>query len=172
MDGVCKMNVQSMLLEIEESASYKEWKKEYPQHSFLVSIFSIVEDEKPIKWNFNFFTPGTEKATTFVTFPEISRQGESELISDDPKAVDIENVTMTFPEIVESASDAFSENYAKMNYSKMMATLHQEEGKPVWNISFLTDQGKTITIRLGADDGKMISHKAYSISDFKNLKTD
>ncbi|TAL51746.1 MAG: hypothetical protein EPN86_06060, partial [Nanoarchaeota archaeon] len=158
------MNVGSLLEDVENSQPYKDWKKDNPQHFFLISLFAQIEDEKPVKWHVNYFCPGTEKTITFVTFPEIEFESESELASNDVKALDSSNATITFPEIIDKASEAFSSNYPNHTYKKLLATLHQEE-RATWAINFLTEQAQTINMRISADTGEVLSQKLFSLKD-------
>ncbi|HLD18868.1 MAG TPA: hypothetical protein VJB90_02560 [Candidatus Nanoarchaeia archaeon] len=158
------MIVQSLVEDVENSKPYKEWKSGIEQHVFLVSIFAQIEDEKPIVWHVNYYCPGTDKSMTFTTYPSIEAQSESTLASDNPKPLNPDEAKVSFPEIMERASEAMSSNYPNHTFSKMLATLHQEE-HPIWTVNFLTHQSQTINIKLSADSGEIISHKAFSLKD-------
>ncbi len=158
------MNVQSLLDDVENSAPFKAWRAQNPQHSFLVSLFAQVEDEKPIAWHVNYYMPGTEMCTTFTTHPEIELAAVSELAAKNPKELDSQQATISFPEILERAVEAFSSSYPNFTYSKLLVTLHQEE-QATWAINFLTNQAQTVNIRLSAQTSEVISSKLFSLKD-------
>ncbi|MEK6967336.1 MAG: hypothetical protein AABX51_01765 [Nanoarchaeota archaeon] len=158
------MIAKELLEDVEASTPYKDWRKEIPQHIFLVSIFARIEDEKPIVWHINYYCPGTEKSATFTTYPTIEFLSESTLANDNPKPLNADEATTAFPEIMERATEALSANYPNHTYNKILATLHQEE-QPTWTMNFLTNQAQTINVRVSASNGEIISHKVFSLKD-------
>ncbi len=168
--GEVHMNAEKLIEEIQSSEPYLQWQKETEQHKFLASIFAVVEDEKPINWHVNFYIPGTQKSATFTSAPNIERLADSTMNGDEPVELNVEQAKMSFPEILEKACEALEKKYPRYTYSKILATLHQNENEAQWNIAFLTSQAVTVRFQVRASDGEILSEKTFSIHDFSVLK--
>ncbi len=167
------MNVLETIKNLETSKEYKEWKKSYKK-TYLAHAFTVL-DEKTKGWEIGYYNPDTNLITVFTVVDEkITRNPDAEVFKEQEKLVsplDFKKVKIDGEKALENAKKILDENYkGNIVFKTFMILQHIDKLGQVWNITFVTEQFKTINIKLDAASGDCKDHKIVSLMQGREEK--
>lgn len=163
--------LKSLKKEVEETKNYKEWKEKNP-NSYFVSAFFLGDKfySKSKEWQFDFYEADKDKVVSFiygkdepVKEEEIFKKTKDklgELVLEDIK-FDLDKAIFTFEKIK-------SAKHPSETATKKLFILQVLEGKPVWNITYISSSFNILNIKIDAISGEVVSESFSSVLSFKD----
>ena len=161
--GKDSTRVSSEIIEFKESFEYLKSNQEFISFIkenpslYLASVFTLIDD-KPMEWEFCFYDRKKDRLNPFIISSSgVKRAEESEAFKEPGKKlkkIDEKALKIGLKEIISIAAGFQSEKYPTEKPVKIIVVLHQEE-KPIWNITYLTQTFKTLTVKILAESGEI-----------------
>lgn len=165
------MKLSDVIEKLEENSEFKEWRKQYPD-AYLAHAFMMVDEENKNMWQIGYYHPDSDKVTTFIIEKEdIKISPEANIFKRPGTKVEkliLEKVKIGSFQAIETAQELISKEYPKTVPMKMFFIIQElpEQGT-VYNITYLSRDFQAINIRISAETGEVLAHKAEKILDIK-----
>jgi hypothetical protein len=159
------MHIHQAIELLEESTEFTSWKKDH-KDSYLVHSFKMFDEVNKNIWQIGYFNPGSHLITVFVVGEEIHRNPDAQVFKEQEKLVNplnIELVKINEEEAMTIANDVLKENYRAQIFKSFLILQNLEEHGQVWNVTFVTQQFKTINVKIDANAGTVVVHKEISL---------
>ncbi|MEM0231453.1 MAG: hypothetical protein QXW00_03715 [Candidatus Woesearchaeota archaeon] len=157
------------LARLKESSKFKKWKSLHP-NDFLASAFTIMEG-KSAEWQFSFYNVEKDSVVSFVVSEnEIGMLPESAVLKEpEHRMLEIRDsdIKLDIHGAIEVASKHQTKNYPKEKPIKIIAVLASSEGRNIWSITYLTQNFKTLVMKVDAESGEMLSEKIVSFFSYE-----
>tara|TARA_Y100000310_G_scaffold339573_1_gene432654 strand:- start:345 stop:821 length:477 start_codon:yes stop_codon:yes gene_type:complete len=153
-------DLKQQLEELHNSENYKKAKEQNPD-LVLVSAFFMGTDLNEVNWELTFYSKEKHKNFLFkekAEEHEVFQKEEHEL-----EELNIESVKMTLEEAwmkTESLAQGHS-------LAKAIVVLQVQNGKTIWNITWITNELKFMNVRLDAVTQEVIKHEINSLTDLR-----
>ena len=108
--------------------------------------------------------------TSFIMGQEVVVNAEENIFKEEHqevKELDVEKIKISMEKALEIAEKVQQEEYKSDPVMKKILIIQNIDLGQVWNITFITQTFKTLNIKIDADSGKVIEHKANSLMDFR-----
>ena len=146
------------------SDQFKLWKNKH-KNAYLCSCFTILDNEKWDKWQFDYYLPKINKITSFIVKNKISIQ-ENQRIFERSKnklnKINLEEVRFT----LEQSLNLINKKYKDKIFNKKIIIL-QKLDYLAWNISLVTNDFNLINLKINASNGKIMEETSSSLLQFK-----
>ncbi len=160
------MKVLKTIQKLEKSKEYSSWKKIHAK-SYLVHVFRMFDDANKGIWQIGYFNPETNLISVFIVGDAITKNPDAEVFKEQEKLVnklDTTKIKVDEDAAMKAGELVLAENYKGVSVFKSFMILQNlDEIGQVWNITFVTQQFKTVNVKIDAKDGKCISHKLISL---------
>ena len=153
-------DIKHELERIHDSAEYKTCKEQNPD-LILVSAFFMGTDLNEVNWELTFYSK--EKHKNFLFKEE---EEEHEIFQKEEHALeelDISKVQMTLEEAW-TKTEGLAQGHS---LAKAIVVLQVQEGKVIWNITWITNELKFMNVRLDAVTQEVIKHEINSLTDLR-----
>ncbi|GEM_PF-540040 len=167
--------VKEVLKKLEESKDFKTWHGANPKH-YLASAFTVIEG-KPVEWQICFYNKKSDRITAFVISEQgVSHSAESEVFKEPDKKLEKleeEKIKAGINDVLKTTEKFQKETYPVEKPVKIIVVLHkdQELSNIIWNITYLTQTFKTLTVKVDAETGEIKEHTLNSLfSMVKDVK--
>ena len=161
------MYIKPTLEKLKDSKEFEKWKNKNKKTYFSYA-FRIPQEMEG--WHIGFYDKGKDKITTFEINGSISIRPEEEMFKKEESKVhevELNNLKLTFDEILEKAAEFQTKNFPKDNTIKTIAILqNSQDYGDVWNITYITQSFNTLNMKIDASTGKVKDHKISSIFSF------
>ncbi|MCX6709464.1 MAG: hypothetical protein NTV63_00710 [Candidatus Woesearchaeota archaeon] len=141
---------------LKSNPEFRKFIKENPS-LYLASVFTLIED-KPMEWEFCFYDRKKDRLEPFIISSSgVNRAEESEAFKEPGKKlkkIDEKALKLGLKEILSIAAGFQAEKYPAEKPVKIIVVLHQEENL-IWNITYLTQTFKTLTVKILAESGEI-----------------
>jgi len=158
------MTIFEVIEKLEKSDIFISWKNE---KSYLAHAFRMHDEANKDIWQIGYFNPDKDTITVFVVDNEITQNPDAEVFKEQEKLVhklDLKAVKVNEDDALSKAEDLVKEKYSAMTIMRSFMILQNlEEIGQVWNITFLTQQFKSINVKIDSSSGKIKSHKEVSL---------
>lgn len=118
-------------------------------------------------WQIGYYNPQSNLITVFVVDKDITRTPDAEVFKEQKKLVkplEKKDVKVDEDEALLKAKEVFNEHYKTSTvFKEFMILQNLDEFGQVWNITFVTDQFKTVNVKIDAKSGDCTSHKIISL---------
>jgi len=167
---LCEVSPLSEALAIlKRSPEFKKWRELHPS-DFLASAFTIMEGKKA-EWQFSFYNGDRDSVVSFTVsdlgigiLPESAVFREPEQAIAEIKEAEI---NLDIHKAIEIASKCQGEKYPKERPIKVIAVLAGSGGRNIWSITYLTQNFKTLVMKVDASSGELISHRIISFFSYE-----
>jgi hypothetical protein len=165
------MKLPDIIEKLEENSEFKKWKEEH-KDTYLAHAFMMMDPANENIWQIGYYNPKTDKVTTFVIEGDDIKISPETNIFKKPNAkvepLDISKVKIGTIQAIETGEGVMEKDYPKALPIKMFFIIQTipEQGS-VFNMTFITQDFKTVNIRISSETGKVLSHKVESILDIK-----
>lgn len=145
-----------------ENPEFKEWKEKNKQF-FLAHAFFIEGGN----WQFGFYNTETSKMVTFTCGEKITCAPEEEVLKSEKEITELnpEKIKIKWEDAKKTAEDLIKSEYKNQLITKNFVIIQTVE-LPVFNITFLGQNFKTINIKIDAETGKIITHSEQKLASF------
>jgi hypothetical protein len=161
------MDVFEAIKHIEKSKEYSSWKKDYKK-AYLAHCFKMNDKANENSWQIGYFNPDTHLISVFVLQDKtITRTPDAEVFKEQEKLVaelNLAEVKINENEAMDKGMEILNEEYTGVGIFKSFMILQSLENVgQVWNITFVTQQFKTVNVKIDANSGVCVSHKEVSL---------
>jgi hypothetical protein len=165
------MKLKDVVEKLEANSEFGEWRKEN-RDCYLAHAFMMMDKANENVWQIGYYNPKTDKMTSFIM------EGDDVKISPelnifkrpgcDVEKLDTAKVKIGTVSAIEKAEAVMEKDYPKAVPSKMFFIIQNlpEQGH-VFNITFITQDFKTINVRISSETGRVICHSVENILDIK-----
>jgi len=160
------MTVLAVIEKLEKSDEFNSWKKKF-EKAYLVHVFKMLDDLNKDIWQIGYFNPETSLITVFVVNGTITRNPDAEIFQEQKRMVNKlirEDIKIDEDQALEAGKKVLEEHYKGTQVFKTIMILQdiQDVGQ-VWNFTFVTQQFKTVNVRIDSKTGEVKSHKMVSL---------
>ena len=137
--------------------------KDYFCGAFLMMETSSMVDSSNISWQLDFYNEKSDTIVSYVINEEISKTSNSEVFKSEKMKVEklnMNDVKVSFEEVLTKCKKVLKRHNDKS--VKIIAIL-QNMKRPLWNISYVTQNFNLINIKIDAINGKIIEDKLVSL---------
>jgi len=165
------MKLKDIMEKIESHSEFKEWRKSH-KGCYLAHAFMMMDKANENMWQIGFYNPKEDKITSFILEGDNLKISPELNIFKKPGAkvekLDVRKVKIGSVEAIEKAEEVMAKDYPKANPIKMFFIIQNipKEGH-VFNITFVTQDFKTVNIRISSEDGKILKHSVESLLQIK-----
>ena len=151
---------------LEDSKEFSSWKKDHKE-AYLVHCFRMLDKQNENIWQIGYFNPKTHLISVFIVNESITKGEDAEVFKEQEKLVNklkVEDVKVSEDEALSKAKEILNRDYKGSTVFKAFMILQNiDEVGQVWNVTFITEQFKTVNVKIDSKDGKCISHKMVSL---------
>lgn len=151
-----------------KSKEFKEWKHTC-KNSHLAHGFISVDDND--QWQIGYYNKETDKITSFVMGSEIVINPEENIFKEEHtevKELDLDKINVDESKALEIAENLQQTYYSSDPPMKKILIIQNIDLGQIWNITFITRTFKTLNMKIDAETGRIIEHKATSIMQFRS----
>lgn len=165
------MKLRDVVEKLEAHSEFEEWRKTN-ENCYLAHAFMMMDKENENIWQIGYYNPKTDKITTFIIEGDDIKISPEMNIFKRPDAkvekLDIDKVKIGTIKAIETAEKIMEQDYPKADPMKMFFIIQNvpEQGH-IFNITFVTQDFKSVNIRISSENGEVLSHKVESILDIK-----
>jgi hypothetical protein len=160
------MTVIEAIKKLEQSDEYTSWKKEHPD-AYLVHAFKMLDKANKDIWQIGYFNKGTNLISVFLVGAAITKNEDAEVFKEQEKlvhALDIKQIKIFEDDAIKRAEDVLGKEYKGTTIFKTFMILQNLENiGQIWNVTFITEQFKTVNVKIDAQKGDCIGHKLVSL---------
>jgi uncharacterized membrane protein YkoI len=161
------MKIKDIINKVQTSEAFSQWEK---GDSYLVHVFKMYDKENENTWQVGYYNPDSDKVTPIdIEQDEIRVGQECEVFKKEDKVLELlpDNVKIDIDDAIKKAKDLQAEKYKGSDPLKIIVILQNIQDNIVYNITFVTQNFKTLNIKVDAADGNITSDKLTSIFEFK-----
>ncbi len=164
------MELKSILKTLEKNSEYIGWKKINPD-SFFSYALKTMDDHSEQPWHLGFYNKKSDKMITFLVSQDgLSIQPE-EAVFKEPNAkisqIDESKLEQDLNSIMHAVEAVLKENYRGELITKRIFILQNlPEFGTVWNVTLLSKAMNAINIKIGPENGQVLSHKMDNLMQF------
>ena len=156
---------------LEDSEEFSSWKKGHKE-GYLVHCFKMLDKQNENTWQIGYFNPETNLISVFNVSDTIAKGEDAEVFKEQEKLVNplrVEDVEIDEDDCLAKGKEVLSDNYKGVSVFKAFMILQNiDQIGQVWNITFITDQFKTVNVKINSKTGECVGHKMISlIQDMK-----
>lgn len=165
------MKLKDVVERLESHSEFKEWKKANKEY-YLAHAFLMMDKANENMWQIGYYNKKSDKITTFLMEGDDIKISPEQNIFKKPgctvEKLDISKVKIGSVQAIETAEQVMEKEYPKANPIKMFFIIQNlpEQGH-VYNITFVTQDFKTVNIRISTGTGKVLCHKIENILDIR-----
>ena len=166
------MTIIDELKKLEKSKIFKDWKSKHAK-AYLAHCFKMFDEANKEFWQIGYYNPETNLITVFVVGKDIAKNEDAEVFKEQEKLVqqlNINDVSVFEDLAMQKAEEVLAKEYKGSSiFKKFMILQHLENHGQIWNVTFITNQFKTINVKISASTGKLESHKQVSLIESKDI---
>lgn len=163
------MEFKELIDNLESSPQFKSWQQEHPD-SFLAHVFVMSEDPTKEGYQIGYYDEQKDKITSFLIHGnKIEQLPPSEILKDAEHKIQplhLDQVKFSQEEASKIAKGCRESEYQKHPIMKVFFILQTIDNAPIFNITFFTQDFKTINIKIDANSGKIIKHSLANLASF------
>ena len=154
---------------IEKTEKFLDFKKEH-QKAYFYAAFTLYDDIKNAKWQFNYYDPKSNKTTYFEFNDEIKISSEEKIFqknNEEPKELDLNNIKIDLDKAFSILNELKNEKYKDQHENKFIIVVQYSDDKLVWNITYLTEELNFLNVKIDCINGEILDEKFDSVLRFK-----
>ncbi len=162
------MEIKDVLFELESNLEFKDWRKSH-KDDFLAHAFVMLDDANIDSWQIGFFNSKKNQMTTFIIEKNALKMiPDQEILKSDIGifALAANEVQVSIHCALNLATQLLRKEYSAKNVIKTFFIIQQLRDVPIYNITFFTQDFKTINIKINAANEKILHHSISSVADF------
>lgn len=147
-----------------------EWQASHKK-SFLSSAFLLSDTEHQEVWQLGYYNQNHTISTFVLQDDHLDITEDQEIFKKDETKVsllDINKVKVDSDVVLQHALSVVKEHYPAEVSMKTIVVLQNLKGKGVYSLTFLTKSLKTITLRIDAFTGEVVSEEVRNLMDFRS----
>ncbi len=158
------MNFRQALEKLEESKVFKDWKKDNPGAYLAHGFFMASEDVQP-EWQIGYYDKKKNKISAFCVSSDVTCNPESEPFTDKDTVaeLDMSKLKISYEQAREKAESIQKSKYRAHTPMKKIFIVQNLAVGQVWNITYVTQTFNTLNIKIGTEDGEVLSDELVSI---------
>ena len=164
------MEVKNVITAVEHSRAFIDWKKEHSSY-YLVHLFKMLDEANRYIWQVGFYSKEKDRITTFIVERGDVKLGpDSEVFKKEDTFIpelDITKVKKDLSDVLKIATKFQEANYKNEKPLKIMVILQNlPKSGIVYNTTYITQDLKTLNMKVSAISGKVLKHQLVSLMDF------
>jgi len=162
------MEVHAVLDRLQASKEFLGWHKTHPE-GFLAHVFVMLDEANKDAWQIGFFSPLTEKITTFlVGKTSIDVSLDAEIMKSDfgVQRLSPEEICVEPSVALNTANQARLAKYKADSSLKLFYVIQQTGHGQVYNITYFTQTFKTLNYKISTKTGDLVSESAQQLVAF------
>ncbi len=160
------MSVIDVVKRLEKSKEFSSWRKIHHE-AYLAHAFRMLDKPNESIWQIGYFNPASNLISVFVVDKDITKNEDAEVFKEQEKLVntlDLKDMKINEDAALKKAEAVLNEKYKGMSvYKTFMILQNIEEFGTVWNITFITQQFKTVNVKIDAKSGECKQDKMVSL---------
>lgn len=161
------MEYPDIVKRLESTEVFKTWVKDHVE-CFLVHVFVTIEQDAPSGYQVGYYDPNTHKITSFdVKGDDITVLPPSEVFTDPSMPIQelqMNDIDLSTEDVLTKAHEVREDDYKGVPIMKVFFILqHIKEFGDVFNLTFVTQDLKTLNIKLDARSGETLAHSLQSL---------
>lgn len=162
------MEIKEVLLELELNSEFKQWRKSHSD-DFLAHAFVMLDEANIDSWQIGFFNSKQNQMTTFIIEKDSLKMiPDQEILKSDIGifALSADEVKVSIHAALNLATQILRREYSGKKCIKTFFIIQQLRDVPVYNITFFTQDFKTINIKINAANETILHHSMSAVADF------
>ena len=160
------MNYTEALNKLEKSKEFTSWKKSH-EKAYLVHFFRMLDKANEKIWQIGYYSPKTNLISVFMVNGGLTKNPDEDVFKEQKKLVlplKLDIVSINDDKAIETAKDILKDNYKGSTVFKTFMILQNiEEIGQVWNVTFVTNEFKTVNVKINSSNCECVSHKIVSL---------
>ena len=156
---------------LEASTEFENWKKTH-KDAYLAHFFRMLDKANENLWQIGYYSPKTNLISVFLVNGKITKSEDSDVFKEQKKLVkplNLKDANVDGIKALESANKILKENYKGSTIFKSFMILQNIDSiGQVWNITFVTNEFKTVNVKINSKSGECVSHKIVSLIQGKD----
>ena len=156
---------------LEKSKEFDSWKKTH-KDAYLVHFFKMLDKANEKLWQIGYYSPKTNLISVFIVNGAITKSEDSEVFKEQKKLVQpliLKDAVIDDIKALETANKILNEKYKGSTVFKSFMILQNIDAVgQVWNVTFVTNEFKTVNVKINSKLGECISHKIVSLIQGKD----
>lgn len=167
--------IKKQLEKLQQSEEFKSSKeKGYLCSVFIMVDFSILknkEQNQKLAWQFDFYNKEKDTITSYISEPEIKKVNDESEVYKEEKEKILQELKLTsnfieFEKILSTAESSLIEQ--KETPNKTIIILQINNSKPLWNLSFVTNNFNLINIKIDALNSEILENKKVELLNWNS----
>jgi len=154
--------------ELKNSEVFKNWSKDN-SNCYLSFGFVMIKAED--LWRIGYYHPDNEQVTSFVIDEKILVEPEDKSFKkpeSEVKELNPDEIKVEYSKALKLAEEIQKEKYSTEIPMKIVMIIqnHNELGN-IWNVTYVTQNFKTLNIKIDANSGEIIKDQLIELFEFK-----
>lgn len=163
------MEIKEVAERLIHSTEFVKWKKNHP-NSFFADAFMIYDEIEKSHWQIGYYDKDEKKITVFV-MEDVIMVNESEEVfkkeGDKVLEVNLNNVKLGVDDVKKKLRELCILEYPKEKIVKSIFILQTVKFGQIWNITNVTENFKTLNVKMDTATGQILEHKIVSLFQFR-----
>ncbi len=151
---------------LEKSKEFSSWKKTHNE-AYLVHFFRMLDKANEDTWQIGYYSPKTNLISVFLVNGSVTKSEDSEVFKEQKKLVQpliLKDAAIDDVKALEMANKILKESYKDSTILKSFMILQNIDAVgQVWNVTFVTNEFKTVNVKINSMSGECVSHKIVSL---------
>ncbi|MEK6886954.1 MAG: hypothetical protein AABW88_03910 [Nanoarchaeota archaeon] len=165
------MHHTEAIKKLETSKEFDSWKKTHKE-AYLVHFFKMLDKANESIWQIGYYSHKTNLISVFLVNGIIAKSEDSEVFKEQKKLVQplkLEDAKIDDIKALQTADEILKKEYKGSTIFKSFMILQNIDGVgQVWNVTFVTNEFKTVNVKVNSKSGECISHKIVSLIQGKD----
>ncbi|MFQ5474770.1 MAG: PepSY domain-containing protein [Candidatus Nanoarchaeia archaeon] len=156
------MDVKTIVSKVQSSDVFKKWYDEH-QSAYLTHVFFM---ENPDSYDVGYYLKEEDRMASFGISETVEFKGFSEVFKHPEHVVeelDLSTVNISQDRALETVRKKQEEEYPQAKPFKRVVILQHLNQGQVWNITYVTDNFKTLNMKVDARTGDILEHQMIDI---------
>ncbi|MBU0461538.1 MAG: hypothetical protein KJ574_03045 [Nanoarchaeota archaeon] len=159
------MDIKDVVNKLESSEVFKDWRKDHSK-AYLAHVFFMADDEGYSSFDVGYYMKEEDRLASFGVNGSIEFKGVSEAFKHPDqkiKKLDLSEVKITPEDALNKAKELQESQYKQSKPFKQIIILQHIDLGQLWNITYVTQNFKTLNIKIDAKTGEIKEHKLLDL---------
>jgi len=163
------MNVKTAIEALHASEEFKTWQVSH-KDAYLAHVFSMIGEEEAV-WQVGYFEPADNLVYAFEIGEQIKINPGEAVFGPEGTTIDevkIDDIKIPLTDALDTVKELQHKKYPNQKPVKKIIVLQSvHEHGMVYNITYVTQEFKTLNIKVDATTGKVVEDKLVEIFKFQ-----
>lgn len=166
------MGVGEILAKLEKTKEFLDWRR-HDRLSYLAHIFIMLDENSERSLQIGYYNKDSDNMVVFIERKKGFEKSQEMGIFKKPEAVidelDPKKVRIDFSEADAISKELKEKEYHNELLQREIQILQMLEGRPVYNMTYITASFKILNIKVNAEDRTVESHMLKPIMDLGKI---